>query len=280
MKKYLNVYLFLSLVALVSCQEEVHLELKNAEKIPVIEAIWTNSPNANKVSVIFSRDFYDTLANETIADADVSITNVNSGERVGFMFVEELGHFLPLNNKTAEIGNRYRLEVKINELVYFSEGDVLEPPVLDSITYRYNEEQFFRDEGYYVTVYGKIPFEKDNFYRLKIIRNDTLLNRRSDYLLFDDSFGTSILDNGFELNGTAFERNDKVKLELYRLNQAPYDYLNQLVNLLFNDGGLFSPPPQNPTSNIFVENGNGRVGGYFLTAPVLSKTVVIIDESS
>lgn len=280
MKKYLNVYLFLSLVALVSCQEEVHLELKNADKIPVIEAIWTNSPNANKVSVIFSRDFYDTLANETIADADVSITNVNSGERVGFMFVEELGHFLPLNNKTAEIGNRYRLEVKINELVYFSEGDVLEPPVLDSITYRYNEEQFFRDEGYYVTVYGKIPFEKDNFYRLKIIRNDTLLNRRSDYLLFDDSFGTSILDNGFELNGTAFERNDKVKLELYRLNQAPYDYLNQLVNLLFNDGGLFSPPPQNPTSNIFVENGNGRVGGYFLTAPVLSKTVVIIDESS
>jgi hypothetical protein len=130
-----------------------------------------------------------------------------------------------------------------------------------------------------VTVYGKIPFETDNFYRVKIIRNDTLLNRRSDYLLFDDSFGTSILDNGFELSGFAFEKNDKVKLELYRLNQAPYNYLTQLVNLLFNDGGLFSPPPQNPITNIFVENENGRVGGYFLTAPLLTKTIIIKDKS-
>lgn len=279
MKSYLSLYLLLFLVALGSCQEEVHLELKNMEKIPVIEAIWTNSPSANKVTVTYSRDYYDTLANETIADAEVSITNLNSGERVGFMFVDQLGHYLPLNNKKAEIGNRYRLEVSISGQLYFSEGEMLEPPVLDSITYKYNDEQFFRDEGYYVTVYGKIPFIQDNFYRVKIIRNDTLLNRRSDYLLFDDAFGTSILDNGFELNGIAFEQNDKVKLELYRLNQAPYDYLNQLVNLLFNDGGLFSPPPQNPTSNIFVENGNGRVGGYFQTSPVLSKTVVITDET-
>jgi hypothetical protein len=98
-------------------------------------------------------------------------------------------------------------------------------------------------------------------------------------LLFDDSFGTSILDNGFELSGFAFEKNDKVKLELYRLNQAPYNYLTQLVNLLFNDGGLFSPPPQNPITNIFVENGNGRVGGYFLTAPLLTKTIIIKDKS-
>jgi hypothetical protein len=278
MKKYLCVYLFV-LVALSSCQEEVHLELKNMEKIPIIEAIWTNNPNANKVKVTYSRDFYDTIANEKIVDANVSITNLNSGERIGFVYMEELKQFLPLNNKKAEIGSRYRLEVRIDGQLYFSEGKMLEPPVLDSVTYRYAEAQFFREEGYYVTVYGKIPFETDNFYRVKIIRNDTLLNRRSDYLLFDDSFGTSILDNGFELSGFAFEKNDKVKLELYRLNQAPYNYLTQLVNLLFNDGGLFSPPPQNPITNIFVENGNGRVGGYFLTAPLLTKTIIIKDKS-
>lgn len=226
----------------------------------------------------YSRDFYDTLANEILSEAEVSITDVQSGDRIGFMFVDQLGHYLPLNNKVAEVGRKYRLEVKLDGQVYHSEGEMLEPPVLDSITYAFSEEQFFRDEGYYITVYGKIPFDRDNYYRVKIIRNDTLLNRRTDYLLFDDSFGTSILDNGFEIGGVAFEKNDKVKLELYRLNRAPFDYLNQLVNLLFNDGGLFSPPPQNPATNIFVENGNGKVGGYFVTAPVLSKTVHIIDE--
>ncbi|HSI74723.1 MAG TPA: DUF4249 family protein [Lunatimonas sp.] len=277
MKKYLYLNLII-LSSLFSCQEEVRLELKNMEKIPVIEAIWTDRSSVNKVSVTYSRDFYDTLSNEILSEAEVSITNIQSGNRVEFLFVDHLGHFLPLNNQVAEIGSRYRLEVKFDGQVYFSEGEMLEPPVLDSVTYAFSEERFFRDEGYYVTVYGKIPFDRDNYYRVKIIRNDTLLNRRSDYLLFDDTFGTSILDNGFELGGFAFEKNDKVKLELYRLNQAPYNYLNQLVNLLFNDGGLFSPPPQNPTSNIYVENGNGRVGGYFVTSPVLSETIKIIDE--
>lgn len=277
MKKYLYLCLFI-LPTLFSCQEEVHLELKNMEKIPVIEAIWTNRSSVNKVSVTYSRDFYDTLSNEILSEAEVSITNLESGNRIGFMFVDNLGHFLPLNNQVAEVGNRYRLEIKIDGQVFFSEGEMLEPPVLDSVTYTYSEEQFFRDEGYYLTVYGKIPFDRDNYYRVKIIRNDTLLNRRSDYLLFDDSFGTSILDNGFELGGFAFEKNDKVKLELYRLNQAPYNYLNQLVNLLFNDGGLFSPPPQNPATNIYAENGNRRVGGYFVTSPVLSETIKITDE--
>lgn len=266
------------LFALSSCQEEVHLELKNTEKIPIIEAIWTNRTSVNKVSVTYSRDFYDTVANEILNEAEVSITNLKTGDRTRFLFVDHLGHYLPLNNKVAVVGSRYRLEVKLDGQIYFSEGEMLAPPVLDSITYAFSKEQFFREEGYYVTVYGKIPFDRDNYYRVKIIRNDTLLNRRTDYLLFDDSFGTSILDNGFELGGVAFEKNDKVKLELYRLNKAPYDYLNQLVNLLFNDGGLFSPPPQNPATNIFAENGNGKVGGYFVTAPVLTKTVHIIDE--
>jgi hypothetical protein len=274
MKKYLNIYAFV-LVIFCSCQEEVRLELKNMEKIPVIEAIWTNRSSVNKVVVTYSRDYYDTVANQTLTDAEVSITNLHSGNQVRFMYVDHLGHYLPLNNQVAEIGKRYRLEVKLDGKVYFSEGEMLEPPVLDSVTYAFSEQQLFRNEGYYVTVYGKIPFDRDNYYRVKVIRNDTLLNRRSDYLLFDDSFGTSILDNGFELAGFAFEKNDKVKLQLYRLNKAPYDYLNQLVNLLFNDGGLFSPPPQNPTSNIYPEDGIGRIGGYFLTSPVLSKTVYI-----
>jgi len=277
MKKYLYLHVFI-LSGLFSCQEEVHLELKNMEKIPVIEGIWTNRISANKVVVTQSRDYYDTLANETVSDAGVSITNLLTGDRIRFMYVANLGHYLPLNEKVAKVGSRYRLEVELDGKIYFSEGEMLEPPVLDSVTYAFSEEQFFRDEGYYLTVYGKIPFVNDNYYRVKIARNDTLLTSRSDYLLFDDSFGTSILDNGFELGGIAFEKNDKVKVELYRLNKEPYNYLNQLVNLLFNDGGLFSPPPQNPTTNIFPENGIGRVGGYFITSPVLSKTIIISEE--
>jgi hypothetical protein len=96
--------------------------------------------------------------------------------------------------------------------------------------------------------------------------------------LFDDTFGTSILNRGFELSGFKFKEKDKVRIELYRLNQDAYDYLNQLVNLLFNDGGLFSPPPENPRTNIRVLEGNGEVLGYFMVSPVLTETVVIVPD--
>ncbi|WP_373398065.1 hypothetical protein V8V91_26950 [Algoriphagus halophilus] len=38
-----------------------------------------------------------------------------------------------------------------------------------------------------------------------------------------------------------FEEGDRVRLELFRMNKDTYDYFTQLVGLLFNDGGLFSP---------------------------------------
>ncbi|MDN3688474.1 DUF4249 domain-containing protein [Cyclobacterium jeungdonense] len=263
-----------------SCQEEVALELENRDKIPVIEGVWTDNPSENFVSVAYSRDYYDTLDNELIPDALVQIEDLNNGGIVEFRYVGELGHYLPLNQQAAEIGHEYRLRVALEGNEYSATGTTLEAPVLDSITYEFKEERFFADEGYYLTLYGKIPFNENNFYRLKLTRNDTLLNRRSDYFLFDDTFGSSILNNGFELTGFTFEKEDKVKLQMLRLNEGAYDYLNQLVNLLFNDGGLFSPPPANPETNIRVSQGSGEVMGYFMTAPVVTRTIVIREEDA
>lgn len=263
---------------LYSCQEEVDLELGNRDKIPVIEGVWTDNSSENFVSVAYSRDYYDTIENELIPDALVQIEDLNSGDIVEFRYVGELGQYLPMNQQTAKIGHDYQLRVTLDGKEYSALGTTLEAPVLDSITYEFKEERFFADEGYYLTLYGKIPFNKNNFYRLKLTRNDTLLNRRSDYFLFDDTFGSSILNNGFELTGYTFEKEDRVKLQMLRLNEGAYDYLNQLVNLLFNDGGLFSPPPANPRSNIRVNRGSGEVMGYFMTAPVVTRTVLIQEE--
>lgn len=275
-------FLFVLIISflLFSCQEEVFLELRTAEKIPVIEAIWTNSVGLNQVQVSYSRDYYSADPNEKVKDAEVFILNMNTDQRFRFRYNEQFESYLPLNNVTGTIGELYELHVIIDGKEYVSEGRLLEPPVLDSLTYAFQEDRVFREEGYYLTLYGKIPFIDDNNYRIRIIRNDTLLNRRSDYLLFDDSFGTSILDRGFELSGFAFNEGDRVRLELFRLNLDVYDYLSQLVNLLFNDGGLFSPPPQNPVSNIRPLNGEGDVLGYFMVSPYLNATVNIIEDKS
>ncbi|MBI0399774.1 DUF4249 domain-containing protein [Cyclobacterium marinum] len=267
--------IIIGLISLLSCQEEVQLDLGNVSKKPVIEAVWTNEVTENYVKISYTRDYFDTLANELVENASVSIIDNASGTLVDFMFEDELGYYTPLHGQTAIPGHSYTLKVIVDENEYTSEGLTQEPPILDSITYVFEEESFFSDEGYYLTVYGKIPFEEGNFYRLLLTKNDTLLNGRDDYFLFDDTFGTNVLDNGFKLNGFAFEENDKVKLQLIRLNENAYDYLNQFVSLLFNDGGLFSPPPENPESNIQAINGEGQVLGYFMTGSIISKTIKI-----
>ncbi|WP_439482701.1 DUF4249 family protein [Cyclobacterium plantarum] len=266
------------LMLLLACQEEVNLDLGNVEKTPLIEATWTDDASMNAVTVAYSRDYYDTLPNEVATHAEVSIEDLQTGEIVVFLFDEDLGQYLAENQEAATIGHEYQLHVSLDGKDYLSKGTTLEAPVLDSITYEFKEERFFASEGYYLTLYGKIPFNENNFYRLILSKNDTVLNRRSDYFLFDDTFGSSILNNGFELTAFSFDKEDEVRLQMLRLNEGAYDYLNQVVSLLFSDGGLFSPPPENPQSNISVMQGEGRVLGYFMTAPVLTRTVVIQEE--
>lgn len=275
--KNLTYILFLILFA--SCQEEVVLDLGTLEPIPVIEAIWTDNNAINQVKITLSKDYYQEGDNEVVKDALVSITNLGTGAKVNFFYSPATNKYLAQNGITGKVGQQYELNVKMGDKEFVSQGTILEPPVLDSVVVEFQEERLFREEGYYLTVYGKIPFTEDNNYRIRIIENDTLKNSRLDYLLFDDSFGTSILDNGFEISGFSFKANDKIRLELFRLNQGAFDYLNQLVSLLFNDGGLFSPPPQNPQSNIRLRNGEGMVLGYFMTSPLLSETVQVPEEN-
>jgi len=275
MKKSCLYILLIIPIFLGSCQEEVFIELGEQPTIPVIEAIWTDMPGFNHVSITTSKDYYEPEVNQIITNAQVYIINENSGERIDFNYLTQARTYLPINNRIAQPGQRYQLNVIYNDTHYQSTGTTLEPPTLDSIAVEFREERIFREEGYYLTLYGDIPFETDNFYRIRIVRNDTLLNRRNDYLLFDDTFGTEILNRGFELNGYVFKKNDRVRLELYRLNSDAYDYLNELVGLLFNDGGLFSPPPQNPTSNIKVISGLGDVLGYFMTSSVVNASLVV-----
>lgn len=259
-----------------SCQEEVELPLGEKDKlVPTIEGQWTDQSIYNSVKITLSKNYYDSTEIEVVKDAEVYISIPGTDKIIPFIFLGGSNNYRPANPQDrAEIGERYQLHVKWKDNVYESEGVMLEPPIVDSVTWSFEEERLFRDEGYYIKVYGRIPFEDDNNYRIRVIENDTLKNNREDYLLFDDTFGLTFFEEGLEL-GYAFEENDRVRLELYRLNRDAYDYLNQLVNLLFSDGGLFSPPPQNPDTNIKVVAGDPEVLGYFSVSPLLTRTILI-----
>lgn len=270
-----NWILFAFALMAVACQEEVVLELDKKENlVPVIEGYWTDQGFDNEVKITLSKNYYDTLDQTFVRDADVFIKELSTGRKVVFNYIDATRSYRPNPGERAKVGETYQLQVSLGGEVYQSEGVMLELPTLDSVTWNYEEKRLFREEGYYLKVFGKIPFPDNNYYRIRVIENDTLKNQREDYLLFDDAFGLKVFEEGLEL-GYAFQKNDRVRLELYRLNKDAFDYLSQLVNLLFNDGGLFSPPPQNPKSNIRVVQGDSQVLGYFVVSPVLSRAVTI-----
>lgn len=259
-----------------SCQEDVNLPLgTKSEFVPIIEAFWTDQGTFNEVKITLSKDYYDSTDVEVISDAEVSISIPGTNKVIPFIYLGGTKSYKPVNPQDkAMVGETYQLNVRWDENVYAAEGLMLEPPIVDSVTWRFEEERPFREEGFYIKVYGRIPFEENNNYRIRVIENDTLKNQREDYLLFDDTFGLTFFEEGLEL-GYVFEEKDRVRLELFRLNRDAFDFLNQLVNLLFNDGGLFSPPPQNPDTNIRVISGKPDVLGYFMVSPVLTRSLVI-----
>ena len=264
------------LFLMASCQVEVELPLGEIDgEIPVIEAIWTDNPILNEVKVTLARNFLDQDSYQIIKDSQVLIRVKGTNEQIEFRFNESSQSYRPVNSDfLARVGETYELIVEWNENVFYSEALMLEPPVLDSLTYQFEKKRPFREEGYYIKAFGRIPFEENNYYRIQIIANDTLKNEPEDYFLFDDTFGFTFFENGLEL-GYAFKANDRVRLILYRMTKEPYNYLNQLVGLLFSDGGLFSPPPQNPETNIKVISGDSPVLGYFLVSPILSELVIV-----
>ncbi len=274
-----NLFVAILGILLFSCQEEVNLPLASLdEDIPVIEASWTDVNFYNEVKISKAQNYFDTTNRPYIEDAEVYILERSSQRRINFFFFPQTASFRPVNpQEVARVGEAYELHVIWQENEFVANGLMLAPPIVDSLTYAFQPKRLFRDEGYYIKVYGQIPFEDNNYYRIRIIENDTLKNDRGDYLLFDDSFGLSFFEEGLEL-GYAFKARDEVRLELYRLNQDAYNYLNQLVSLLFSDGGLFSPPPQNPDTNIRVLKGGTDVLGYFMVSPVLTHSLKIEEK--
>jgi len=60
-------------------------------------------------------------------------------------------------------------------------------------------------------------------------------------------------------------------VELYSLTRVQYIYFSDLANILNNDGGMFSPPPANPRSNL-----SGGALGLFQVSSVSRASILIV----
>lgn len=280
-----NYHIWLLLIVVFSaCQEVIDIELPNDDPQLVIEGslmYWKEEPQKNNITVTVSTtgNYYDEDTFNPVTDATLEITDELTGTSYTLNPIENEAGVYRSTEVPMDSGRTYTLHVAYDDQEYEASGTLLPVARVDSFTYRYQPQRTFLEEGYYLYFSGNTPKERGtNYYRFTIQKNDSLYNDPEDYLIQSDEFLRSRIDT-LQLANYAFETGDTVKIEMFSLNKDVYEYYNELLELLFNDGGLFSSPPRNPTSNIRNLTEPARPPlGFFQVSTAFGGTVIIEEE--
>lgn len=258
---------------LVSCEEVIDLDLGSAEPRIVIEGIITTGEGPYPIEVKESVDYSETNVFPPVTGAKVTLSSEDGLTEV----LEEVndGVYL-IRDLRGENGKTYSLEVDQEGEVYQASSTLPKTTVpLQALSYTYNEESIFIEEGYYLTAYFADPVDEVNYYRLKIFvngkpyyfeRGDDLVKDDNFWLINDKFFNGKLMDFEFPHK---LKPGDKVDVELHQVDRTTYDYYRTLVELM----GLGGVAPSNPLTNW----SNGALG-YFGAVSVTRASTTIKEE--
>jgi hypothetical protein len=273
-------YIALLIFALVSaCEETVIIDPLSLPSKIVIDALLTDNGAYNYVKISKSRDFYSTDTPEVISNGIVKVTD-NLGNEVVYDHnpnndATMRGVYLPQTAFTGVVGRKYTLSVIVNGVEYKASETMQPVTAIDSLTVAFNQDEFDDpdDPGRFFEVlfYASEPQNRVDYYLFKFYRFGQLLKDGETDIYFadDKQLGEKIDDlptAGFYAEG------EEATVEMYSMPRSGFVFYNDLATLLNNDGGLFTPPPANPRSNV----SNGALG-YFLVSSIASETITIID---
>jgi hypothetical protein len=283
MKQHLNkiLSLFFAIFFSWSCQEIIELDLEQSEPKLVIEGTLTDEEAIHNLKISQSLNYYDTGKLKPVRDAVVRLLDENSNLLQNFIYNPQDSSYRTSTPFGLTVGSNYTLQIDVDDEILEAKGSILKSPNLDSLYYLSAEQlqnlgQAAFGDGYFMFVNGQLNNEGIEFFKLDVTVNDTLRNSRgalSNSILTSEFFGKEFI--ALPIPGS-FEVEDSVGLELYTLNEDVYQYYVEFINLLFNDGGVFSPPPVNPTSNIKnLTNAENQPLGYIQFSSIQRKSIII-----
>ncbi len=268
------ILLFL-LLAFSSCEQVIDLPLRGKDSPAlIVQAELVDVKGYSFVELSKTLDFYDPSEQPKASGAIVSMTDQN-GNTMNFLeSSEQIGFYFPQDSEyKGVVGNTYNLSIEYEGNTFTAESKIYRTTNIDSVQIRFTPGTRFQDEGYYLYFYAKEPQDTKDYYFWRNYRNDTLIYDDVGDLIFanDEGIGENIDGLQFPF---IYEAGDTVRLEQYSLTKEAYDYYNDLTSVVFNDGGLFSPPPVNPRTNIKGTN----VLGIFMTSSMVSLTTFVPEE--
>lgn len=274
MKKiFIKITIIASIILTLSaCTDIIELDLDNVDPRIIIEATLNATDSTCEVNATFSNNFYDTTENLTVNDLSVILYGP---EDQIYNLTQDITGKYTANNIVANQGDEFSLVISDNNgneytanavtpgnpgpfLTLFTSFEGGPPPVIDSAG---NERKRLFALNYWLDV----PNE-ENYYRFKIYNNGKYLNDSYNFVDDQSSFSDTMQMGLSEL----FIEFDTVRIDLLTINQATYDFYQQLMDIQFS--GMNSTTPYNPNGNF-----NNEAIGYFCIQTVVSEEFTVFE---
>ena len=255
------------MVTLVSCRDEVILNLNTVGPVPVIEGDISNDSVPFQIRMTTSVEYYSQKV-PNVEDAFVTITGSDGLNDTLFpLHGQDAGFYRSNQVHPCKVGHAYTLRVKWQGKEFTATETCRPQEPIDSLKALYTPKRLFFPEGYYLWEWARERPGKGDCYLWNIYRNDTLLNK-DFYFINDDEYvdGQYLYSDFFFL----FRLNDRVRFEQMAISRQLYNFLTSVQNQVNRDGSPFSSPPSNIAGNL----SNGALG-YFSVRNIIRKKLVV-----
>lgn len=286
MKRLLQI---LAVSFLFACEQDITTALPNAEPLIGFDAWLYHKPETQTIDIYRTNPYFDSSSPDGISGAVVNITNIDDPSE-NYLFTEESDGIYtwdPLNpaDTFGTMGASYYLSVDINGILYESFSQINRVPTIDSITWRFDEENAFMEESFFANFWARDFEGVGDRYWIKSWKNDTLLNKPSELnIAYDAAFsedgnadGLIFIQpiretiNPFEFDDddvllNPFVLGDSIYVEINSITPEAFFFLQQVQIQTARDGGfgeLFAVPLANIQTNIFSEDTSEKAVGFF-----------------
>lgn len=266
----------LATIIFAACEEIITIDINQAPAQLVIDGLVTSEDTIHKVRITRSADF---IGNESgdVANAIVEVSD-NQGNVFNYTHNPEgydslQGYYFSDQKFGGQEFAIYQLKVTVDNRTY-SASDTLRPiTAIDSLSIKVDDDAVEDPENegkiYQVLLYASEPQETIDFYYFKFYRDSLIEDGDNNVYVFDDKVLGSSLD-GLP-SPILFREGELASVEIYSLTREQFVYFIDLANILNSDGGMFSPPPANPRSNISA----GALGLFQVSG--ISRASILID---
>ncbi|MBV6643975.1 MAG: DUF4249 family protein [Cyclobacteriaceae bacterium] len=293
-----NLFIYLLFFAAIvsACDDRIDVALDGSDPILVVDAWITRQAQPQVIKLSLSQAYFDNTNPPTVTGATVTVTDEDG---VVFNFPEQdAGNYVwtPQNatDSFGTVGKNYFLSVALADGNQFSSAARLgRSPAVDSVTFRFEEEEeFFPEESYLAELWARDFEGVGDTYWIKAWKNNVYLNRPEEInIAFDAGFSEGAAVDGdifirpireavnpFDEDEDdevlrPFEMGDSLYIEIHSLNRESFFYIQQIQVQIDRPGGfgeLFSAPLANVGTNIIPSESNPdvEVAGFFNVASV------------